>query len=138
MPNSRELIQLEITDRHKQYKNRQWEQVLAHMEQVKDALARLDEKRFTNRVLLDMELVEMDALVQDELKKLNTSLATSAEPGVKERKTQAGNVEKQSQFQEMIAELEQISSFADIPDPNVVMNDDDLTDPTYNSQNEAA
>lgn len=138
VPDSRELIQLEITDRHKQYKNRQWEQVLAHMEQVKDALARLDEKRFTERVLLDMELVEMDALVQAELKKLNTSLATSAEPGVKDRKAQAGNVEKQSQYQEMLAELEQVSSFADIPDVNVVMNDDELTDPTYYSQNEAA
>ena len=137
-PDTNKVMQLEITDRHKQYKNRQWEQVLAHIEQVKDALARLDETRFNSRVLLDMELVEMDQLVKDELKQLTTSQAVSAEPGVKDRKKQIGNVEKQSQYQEMIAALEQASSYAETPDPNVMMNDDELTDPSYNRQNVAA
>ena len=55
-PDTDKVIQLEITDRSARYKNRLWTQVLAHMDHVKESLACLDERRFCERVLLEMDL----------------------------------------------------------------------------------
>ena len=129
-PDTQKVMSLEVTDRSERYKNRLWANVLAHMEEVKDTLARLDETRLNRRVLVDMDLAEMDNMVREQARKLNTSTAKGPEKGVKERKKQVGDIEKQQAFQAFIHDLNTLSSFVDRPDPSVIT-DLDLKDPTY-------
>ncbi|RYV01885.1 transposase [Shewanella sp. OPT22] len=136
-PETKKVIQMEITERSCQYKDRLWAQVLAHQEKLKDILARLDEQRFNSRVLLNMDLAEMDNAVKEEVAKLKTPLATSPDNGVKIRKKQQGDVEKQMQYQSMLSAMEDATSFANLPDPNVLC-EDDLRDPSYQRKNFAA
>ncbi|WP_404391378.1 Mu transposase C-terminal domain-containing protein [Pseudoalteromonas phenolica] len=131
------VMQMEITERSCQYKNRLWAQVLAHQEKVKEILAQLDEERFSQRVLLNMSLEEMDNAIKDELRKLKKSQATSPDTNVRERKQEQGDCEKQVQYQEVLIAMEEASSFTNSPDPHVI-GEDDLKDPTYKRNNVAA
>ena len=135
-PETNKVIQLEITDRSARYKNRLWTQVLAHQEQVKEVLARLDERRFSERVLLEMDLEEMDTAAYSELKKLKTSQAKSSEKDVKARKQATGDIEIQVQYQQLVEDLGFAVKFASIPDERVPLNDD-LRDPTHYTNSRA-
>lgn len=133
----KKLIQMEITERSCKYKNRLWAQVLAHQEKLKELLALLDEQRFSERVLLNMSLEELDNTVKDELRKLKKSQAVSPDKKVRERKQQHGDMEKQVQYQHLLIAMEDAANFTETPDPHVV-GGDELLDPTYKRKNVAA
>ena len=136
-PDTDKVIQLEITDRSARYKNRLWTQVLAHMDHVKESLACLDERRFCERVLLEMDLDELDDAANLELKRLKTSQARSIEKGVKARKQATGDIEIQAQYEQMLMDLEMVTAFTSNPDPRIPQNDD-LRDPTYYTSSRVA
>ncbi len=88
------LHKLELTDRSESYKNQLWASVLHRLEYVKEQLAQLDEERFTQKVLLRIDL----KVAEQELARLlknDRSLAKSPEKGVKDRGALIGAAEKQ-------------------------------------------
>ncbi|WP_462164388.1 Mu transposase C-terminal domain-containing protein [Pseudoalteromonas xiamenensis] len=131
------VMQMEITERSCKYKNRLWAQVLAHQEQVKHLLALLDEQRFSERVLLNMSLEEMDNAIKDELRMLKKSQAVSPDKTVRDRKKAHGDMEKQIQYQHLLIAMEDAANFTETPDPHVV-GGEELLDPTYKRKYVAA
>lgn len=129
-PETKKMMTLEVTERSEAYKNKLWSQVLAHHEEVKHALALLDEKRFTNHVLMDMDLAEMDKSIIEQTKHLQTSTAKGIEPGLKDRKEEYGNIQKATEFEEIALALD-LAAMETGKDYAAANDDDALRDPTY-------
>jgi putative transposase len=129
-PETKKVMTLDITDRSEAYKDQLWTQVLSHIEEVKSSLARLDEKRFTSHVLMDMDLAEMDKSIVEATKHLTTSTSKGIELGLKERKEQMGNVQKHTDFEEIANALD-LAAMVTEKDYASANDNDDLRDPTY-------
>lgn len=129
-PDTKKFMTLEVTDRSDAYKDQLWTQVLSHIEEVKDALARLDEKRFNSRVLLDMDLAEMDKTIIEETKHLTQSTSKGIEPGLKDRKEQVGNIQKFTDFED-IAQALDLAAMETGKDYAAANDSDDMRDPTH-------
>ncbi len=129
-PDTKKFMTLEVTDRSDAYKDQLWTQILSHIEEVKDALARLDEKRFNERVLLDMDLAEMDKSILEETKHLTQSTSKGIELGLKDRKEQMGNIQKFTEFED-IAQALDLAAMETGKDYAAANDSDDMRDPTH-------
>lgn len=98
------LHKLDLTDRSESYKNQQWASVLHRLEYVKEQLAQLDEKRFTEKVLLRIDLKMAEQKLARMLKG-DRSLAKSPEKGIKERGAQVGAAEKNKAAEDLLSGL---------------------------------
>jgi putative transposase len=129
-PDTKKFMTLEVTERSEAYKGQLWTQVLSHIEEVKHALARLDEKRFNSRVLMDMDLAEMDKSIVEEMKHLTTSTSKGIELGLKDRKEQVGNIQKFTDFEDIANALD-LATMETSKDYAAANDSDDMRDPTH-------
>jgi len=98
------LHKLELTDRSESYKNQLWASVLHRLEYVKEQLAQLDEKRFTEKVLLRIDLKMAEQKLARMLKG-DRSLAKSPQKGVKDRGALIGAAEKHKAAEDLLSGL---------------------------------
>jgi len=106
------LHKLELTDRSEAYKNQIWASVLHRLELIKEQLAQLDEKRFTEKVLLRLDLKRGEQQLARMLGKANRSLAKSPENGVKDRGALTGSAEKHKIAQDLLSGLPGVTDSA--------------------------
>jgi len=129
-PDTKKVMQLEVTDRSERYKNQLWTQVIARHEFVKDKLARQRGKALEARVLLDQDLAEMDKIYADEIKHFKQSTAKGIQQDIKDRKDEVGAVQKHEDHQSILDDLNDAKDHELTAKPESQVDFDDLKAPT--------
>lgn len=128
---NKELIKLDLQDRCEAYKNQIWANVFHRLEIRKHELARQDQARFSNKLLLELDLSEMDKEIKTRNKSLRKSEAKNTAPGTKKRQDTVIAAQRNRQSDEL---LEDMHTQSQQPDSSETKADDrliqDLTDPT--------
>ena len=129
-PDSNQILRLDLTTRSEAYRNQIWADVLHRLEQVKEDLAQLDERRFTDRVMLEMDLKDLEAEAKSRTRKLLKSEAKGIQPGMSDNKALEAAYQKHQESEEITADLEPAEHPSIEPELAEPANEQDLSDPT--------
>jgi putative transposase len=135
-PNTRKIIQFDLTTRSEAHKNRYWAEVLHRLEIVKDKVARTREARLAYQTGFSLSLDEYEEAIRSKTRHLTSSPAKSVERGMRERKQVEAAVARQKETEEITRDLASASQSQGSPtrrptqqnldDPNVIPVEDDF------------
>ena len=129
-PESDQILRLDLTTRSEAYRNQVWANVLHRLKLVKEELALLDERRFSDRILLEMDLKDLEAEAKSRTRKLLKSEAKGIQPGMSDNKALEAEYQKHQESEEITADLEPAEQPSIKPERAELASNQDLADPT--------